>query len=94
MENIQDTLYNFALVLRQHYTEAILRKKLLSVGASYRTSAECVDFHTIRDPETGGSCGVMSYFVNPETYETMTFQRYALINIYSLLSGLPFTPLR
>ena len=81
MENIQDTLYNFALVLRQHYTEAILRDKLFSVGASYRTPAECVDFCTIRDAEAGDSYGQISYFVNPETQETMTFKRCALMDI-------------
>ncbi|KAJ5177073.1 uncharacterized protein N7482_002950 [Penicillium canariense] len=44
MENIQDTTYDFVLVLRQMYTEQILREKLDAVGARYYHGMKCVDF--------------------------------------------------
>ncbi|KAF7533285.1 hypothetical protein G7054_g7217 [Neopestalotiopsis clavispora] len=44
MENIKDTTYDFTLVLRQMYTEAIFREKLESIGAAYCQAAECIDF--------------------------------------------------
>ncbi|KAK7740634.1 hypothetical protein SLS62_011046 [Diatrype stigma] len=44
MEKMGDTTYDFTLVLRQMYTEAILREKVESVGASYSQSTECIDF--------------------------------------------------
>ena len=72
MENIRDTVYDFALVLRQHYTESILREKLLSVGASYHASTECVDFDIV----DAADYGVTSYFVNRITQEPMALKRY------------------
>ena len=44
MENIRDTTYDFALVLRQMYTEAILREKLEEVGAAYFQGDEVCGF--------------------------------------------------
>lgn len=44
MENIKDTTFDFTLVLRQMYTEEILREKLKSVGVSYYQGMECVGF--------------------------------------------------
>lgn len=74
MENIQDTVYDFALVLRQRYTEAILREKLLSVGASYHTSTECIDFDIVADDDDA-KYGVTSYFVNGKTNESLILKR-------------------
>lgn len=51
MENITGTAFDFALVLRQMYTEAILREKLQTVGAAYYPATECVDFDIDSDME-------------------------------------------
>ncbi|KAI2930132.1 hypothetical protein CBS147321_10617 [Aspergillus niger] len=44
MENIQGTVFDFALVLRQMYTEGILRKRLDKEKVTYHGSMECVAF--------------------------------------------------
>lgn len=44
MENIQGTVFDFALVLRQMYTEDILRKRLDKEKVTYHGSMECVAF--------------------------------------------------
>lgn len=74
MENIKDTVYDFALVLRQRYTEAILREKLASVGAVYHSSMECVDFE-IDGSASLDSHAATSRFVNPKTGTQMVFKR-------------------
>ena len=44
MENIKDTTYDFVMVLRQKYTEKILREKLEALSVPYIQSAECIGF--------------------------------------------------
>lgn len=53
MENITGTAFDFALVLRQMYTETILREKLQTVGAAYYPATECVDYEI--DPDAGNN---------------------------------------
>jgi phenol 2-monooxygenase (NADPH) len=74
MENIKGTVFDFALVLRQMYTEAILREKLESVGGVYYPSTECISFE-IDDSEPPSTHGVTSTFANTKTQETMTLRR-------------------
>ncbi|KAL3461863.1 FAD binding domain-containing protein [Aspergillus heterothallicus] len=66
MENIKDTAYDFTLVLRQMYTEAILREKLQSVGVTYFQGVQCVDFECdeAKGPE---DYPITSTFRNKET---------------------------
>lgn len=49
MENIQGTVFDFALVLRQMYTEDILRERLDKKRVSYHGSMECVGFEISLD---------------------------------------------
>ncbi|KAJ5114114.1 hypothetical protein N7456_002648 [Penicillium angulare] len=44
MENIKDTTFDFVLVLRQMFTESILRRKLDEINAEYYQGVECFDF--------------------------------------------------
>ncbi|KAJ6021068.1 hypothetical protein N7540_006572 [Penicillium herquei] len=72
MENIQDTSYDFVLVLRQMYTEQILRDKLSSIGVAYYQATECIDFHS--DEE-----GVISTFKNRATGQTFNIRSKYLV---------------
>lgn len=74
MENIQDTTYDFALVLRQMYTEAILREKLEAVGASYRQSVQCVDFN-VDESAPLNSYAVTSTFHDKKTDRQFKIER-------------------
>ena len=74
MENIKGSVFDFALVLRQMYTEAILREKLESVGAVYYSSTECTTFE-IDESAPVEAYGVTSKFVNAKTQEAMTLRR-------------------
>ncbi|GKZ26248.1 hypothetical protein AbraIFM66951_004436 [Aspergillus brasiliensis] len=49
MEDIQGTVFDFALVLRQMYTEDILRERLDREKVSYHGCMECVDFEVDLD---------------------------------------------
>ncbi|RFU28759.1 hypothetical protein B7463_g7580, partial [Scytalidium lignicola] len=53
VENIDDTFFDFAIMLRQQFTEAILRKKLQGVGCRLYTQRECVSLET-RTPDAEG----------------------------------------
>ncbi|KEY71705.1 hypothetical protein S7711_02934 [Stachybotrys chartarum IBT 7711] len=78
MENIRDTAYDFTLVLRQMYTEAILREKLESIGASYYQGIQCTDFTT--DPSASpDSHAVTSTFVDKKTDRTFQLKSKYLI---------------
>ncbi|KAL4964208.1 FAD binding domain-containing protein [Aspergillus stella-maris] len=78
MENIKDTAYDCTLVLRQMYTEAILREKLESVGAVYYQGMECVDLeHDINAPSDGHP--INSTFKNTTTQETFQLKSKYLI---------------
>lgn len=74
MENMGDTTYDFTLVLRQMYTEAILRDKVASVGASYCQSTECIDF-VVDESAPSGSCAVTSEFTDRKTNKTFKLKR-------------------
>ena len=80
MENIRDTTYDFALVLRQMYTEAILREKLEEVGAAYFQGMQCVGFEV---DGNGGSDAhaVTSTFADKGADETFKLKRCVLLSI-------------
>ncbi|KAH8703576.1 putative 2,4-dichlorophenol 6-monooxygenase [Talaromyces proteolyticus] len=78
MENIKGTVFDFALVLRQRYTEAIFREKLKSVGAVYFASTECTGFE-VNDAASLDEYGVKSYWVNTKTQEKMTLKSKYLV---------------
>jgi phenol 2-monooxygenase (NADPH) len=74
MENIKDTAYDFVLVLRQMYTEAILREKLESIGATYYQSTECIDFK-IDEAVDADSYAVTSIFNDKRTQTNFELKR-------------------
>ena len=74
MENIKGTAFDFALVLRQMYTEAILREKLETVGGVYYPSTECTSFR-IDELAPHGTYGVATRLANAKTGEVMTIRR-------------------
>ncbi|KAL3471353.1 FAD binding domain-containing protein [Aspergillus californicus] len=73
MENIKDTAYDFTLVLRQMYTEAILRQNLECVGAIYHQGMECVDF-VCDDAAGAGDFPVTSTFKDTTTQTTLAIK--------------------
>jgi phenol 2-monooxygenase len=75
MENIKDTSFDFTLVLRQMYTESILRDKLQSVGTVYHQGVECIDFGCDEAISIDGH-SVTSTFMNRATEETFRLKRY------------------
>lgn len=75
MEGIKDTEYDFALVLRQRYTEDILRKKLDSVGVPHYQSTQCIDYK-IDEGAPFDSHGVTSVFNDKVTGGTFELKRY------------------
>lgn len=75
MENIKDTAYDFTLVLRQMYTEEILREKLESVGAPYYQSVQCIDFE-IDQSAPLNSFAVTSIFTDLKTQKPFKLKRY------------------
>lgn len=76
MENIQDTTYDFVLVLRQMYTEQILREKLESIGADYYKGYECVGFQCDEN-KPPSSHAVAATFKECDTGNSITLQRYS-----------------
>jgi phenol 2-monooxygenase len=74
MENIRDTNYDFALVLRQMYTEAIFREKLKEVGAAYFQGMQCVDFD-VDDNAGPDAHAVTSTFTDKRTDGTFKLKR-------------------
>ncbi|KAL3488317.1 FAD binding domain-containing protein [Aspergillus germanicus] len=78
MENIKDTAFDFTLVLRQMYTESILRDKLQSVGASYHQGVECIDFEC-DDAISLDEYSVTSTFLNRTTEDTFQLKSKCLI---------------
>ncbi|KAL3436264.1 FAD binding domain-containing protein [Aspergillus tetrazonus] len=78
MENIKDTTYDFTLVLRQMYTEEILREKLQSVGVSYYQGMECVGFDCDQDTAPDGF-PMTSTYRNAATGETFRLKSKYLI---------------
>ncbi|KAL3442867.1 FAD binding domain-containing protein [Aspergillus insuetus] len=68
MENIKDTAFDLTLVLRQMYTESILRDQLQSVGAAYQQGVECIDFEC-DDAMSLDEYSVTSTFMNRTTEE-------------------------
>lgn len=74
MENISDTNYNFTLVLRQMYTEAILRERLGEFGDFYHSATQCTDFE-IDESAALGSYGVTSTFKDQRTQKTFKIRR-------------------
>lgn len=77
MENIKDTAYDFTLVLRQMYTEEILREKLESIGASYHQSVQCIDFEVDQSAPLN-SYAVTSTFTDLKTQKPFKLKRYGL----------------
>ena len=78
MENIKDTVYDFALVLRQMYTERIMREEMDSLGAPYYQGIECTDF-AIDESQDAGEYPITSTFVDANTKETFHVKRQATI---------------
>ncbi|EGX92255.1 2,4-dichlorophenol 6-monooxygenase, putative [Cordyceps militaris CM01] len=79
MENIKDTAYDFALVLRQMYTEEIFREKLESLGGSYYQTMQCIDFK-IDESAPFNSYAVTSTFEDKRTAKTFQLKRYDWCN--------------
>lgn len=78
MENIKETVYDFALVLRQMYTERIIREEMDSLGAPYYQGIECTDF-AIDEPEDVSDHPITSTFVDTNTKETFQVKRQVLM---------------
>ncbi|KAL4909177.1 hypothetical protein BDW74DRAFT_174387 [Aspergillus multicolor] len=78
MENIKDTAYDFTLVLRQMYTESILREKLQSVGATYHQGTECIGFECDEGTAPDGYA-MTSTFRNVATQEAFHLKSKYLI---------------
>lgn len=76
MEGIKDTEYDFALVLRQRYTEDILREKLDSVGVPHSQATECIDYE-IDEGAPLDSHGVTSTFEDKRAGGTFALRRYS-----------------
>lgn len=74
MENIQDTTYDFVLVLRQMFTEAILREHLDAIDASYYQATECIDF-SIDESVQAGDYPITSTFVNSKIGQNFKVKR-------------------
>ena len=74
MEGIEGTTYDFTLVLRQMYTEAILREKLEEIGASYYHATECTDF-TVDETVPLDGYGVTSTFIDKQTQQSFELRR-------------------
>lgn len=77
MENIRDTTYDFALVLRQMYTEAIFREKLEAIGATYYQAVQCTDF-LVDESAPLNSHAITSTFLNKKTGRIFKLKRQAL----------------
>lgn len=78
MENIKDTEYDFALVLRQMYTERIIREEMDSLDAPYYQGMECTDF-AMGESEDAVEYPITSTFVDADTKETFQVKRQATI---------------
>lgn len=74
MENIRDTTYDFVLVLRQMYVEAILREKLEAIGADYYSGAQCIEFNVDEDAPQDTHC-VTSTFIEKKSGEPFHLNR-------------------
>lgn len=77
MENIRDTTYDFTLVLRQMYTEEIIREKVEALGATYLPSVQCTDF-VVDDSATEEEYGVTTTFKDVKTEKTFKIKRLVL----------------
>ncbi|KAG2420245.1 hypothetical protein HFD88_005046 [Aspergillus terreus] len=77
MENITGTAFDFALVLRQMYTETILREKLQAVGAAYYLATECVDYEI--DPDAGNNYPVTVACIDNKTQSNITLKGKYLV---------------
>lgn len=75
METIKDTTFDFVLVLRQMFTENILRQKLDETGAEYHQGVECVDFTV---DQTAGDYPVTSKFLNSTTGDNFELKRWEI----------------
>lgn len=75
MENIKDTNYDFTLVLRQMYTEAILREKLRLFGDIYHAGIECTDFG-LNESATAATYPITASFMDKKSHETFELRRY------------------
>jgi phenol 2-monooxygenase len=77
MENIQDTTYDFVLVLRQMYTEQIIREKLESIQAEYYQGYECVGFEC-NDSTSSTKHAVVATFKESGTGRAIRLKRYRI----------------
>ncbi|KAL4817269.1 FAD binding domain-containing protein [Aspergillus spinulosporus] len=95
MENIKDTTYDFTLVLRQMYTEAIFREKLQCAGAVSYQGMECVRFDCDEDMAPDGF-PMTSTFRNTTTGETFCLKSKYLVgadggrSFVRRYAGIPF----
>jgi phenol 2-monooxygenase len=84
MENIKDTTYDFVLVLRQMFTEKILREKLTKVGVEYYQGVECVDF-TVDESASLDDYPVTSKFVNKATAKEFQLKRFVMDYLFRVI---------
>jgi phenol 2-monooxygenase len=84
MENIKDTTYDFVLVLRQMFTEKILREKLTKAGVKYYQGIECVDF-TLDESTSLDDYLVTSKFVDKATGKEFHLRRFVMARSTSVI---------
>jgi len=68
MEHMNDTQWDFALVLRQKYQEEIFRRRLRELGGRLESPVECVDVAVHDEDEQGNR--VTATVKNRETVQT------------------------
>lgn len=95
MENIKDTDYDFTLVLRQMYTEAIIREKLDSADAAHFRAVQCTGFE-IDEHAPPNSHAVTSTFVDKRAGRTFKLRSRYIVgadggrSFVRRQSGIPF----
>ena len=78
MENIRDTTYDFTLVLRQMYTEDIIRERVEALGATYLPSVQCTDF-VVDENAPADADAVTTTFKDVKTGESFKVKRSAAV---------------
>ncbi|KAL2836940.1 FAD binding domain-containing protein [Aspergillus pseudoustus] len=68
VENIEDTRFDFAIMLRQAFIEGCLRGRLAEVGVALAEETECVGFEALSESEGGGVVSVLRSLGTGEEY--------------------------
>lgn len=78
MENMSGTAFGFTLVLRQMYSEEILRAKLEDISAPYFQGIECTDF-VVDAGAADNDYAVTSSLLDRRTKQTLTVKSKYII---------------